>query len=213
MENQPNQPSKPANKSLWIVLVIVILALAGYGIYAYVSGNTNNANTTSNINSTINTNVAENSNSVGNINTTPTISGPTTYENSVIPFTLGIPASATVREQHVSSNIVNGIAYPSFTLAIMDSRVSGELIISNRATGFENEQTTSETQGQVDGKPVRIIESTRINTNSTPEKMIRYLFSPLNSGTMYEEMWISYPTDTQAQIQVFQSIVNNIKFK
>jgi hypothetical protein len=83
MENQPNQTPKPANKVQWIVLVIVILAVAGYGIYAYISRNTNNANNT---NPTVNTNHASNTNTLININTAINSSTPIT-ESSDYHFT------------------------------------------------------------------------------------------------------------------------------
>jgi hypothetical protein len=71
MENQPNQSPKPVNKSVWIVLVIVILVIAGYGIYALIvkdTDNTNNTNIPSNTNHAANTNASVNTNSSTNTN-------------------------------------------------------------------------------------------------------------------------------------------------
>jgi hypothetical protein len=71
MDNQPNQPTKQTSKALWIVLVVVILAIVGYSAYAYVWGNTNNAdntNTSTNINQGANVNVPMNTNSGANTN-------------------------------------------------------------------------------------------------------------------------------------------------
>ncbi|MEW5922367.1 MAG: hypothetical protein AB1746_00115 [Candidatus Zixiibacteriota bacterium] len=212
-------------RALGAVLLVAILVIAGYGIYAYFTSsendNSDNLNVALNVNERANANIpiitnnASNTNSVSNDNTNAaiTISGPTTYTNDVVPFSIAIPSTATIQEQYVSTTVVNGTTYPSFTIIITDSRVSGEMVISNRATGFETEQTTSETQGKIDEKPTRIVETTRTTTNSAPDNIRRYLFSPLNSGTMYEEMWISYPIDSQAQSQIFESIIEQIKLK
>ncbi|EKD56884.1 MAG: hypothetical protein ACD_58C00056G0002 [uncultured bacterium] len=75
-QNQP-QPAKPTNPAMWIVLVLVILGVAGYGLYAFVTGDTNdnqntnqvtNSNTAVNTNTTVNTNVNSNQMANSNIN-------------------------------------------------------------------------------------------------------------------------------------------------
>ncbi|MDD5039970.1 MAG: hypothetical protein PHY34_02360 [Patescibacteria group bacterium] len=109
---QTPQPTKPASKALWVVLLILVLAAAGYGVYAYLADqdneNTNqNANTSANTNSSVNastntsanTNAAVNTNSTANVNantntstnTNIDTSGWKTYENDTYNYSVQYP--------------------------------------------------------------------------------------------------------------------------
>ncbi len=187
---------------MWVILAI-ILSLAAVGVYWWWRTQTTNTNVVNNANIT--------ANNVGNTNTSVTISGPAKYENNVVPFTLDIPSTAIVREQHVSSTTINGIAYPSFTLSLIDSRVSGELTISNRDTGFETEMVLSESHGSIDGRPVRTVLSEGVDALGNSTTIKRWFFSPLNSGTRFESLWISYPVDSVEQTAYFDNVVSRIK--
>ena len=114
MENHLNQPkpTKPANKALRIVLVIVILAIAGYGIYAYISGNTN---TTLNMNAAVNTNTStksnsnlvSNINSPSNMNTTVNTSDWKTYNNDIYGFSVKYPSDFQSWEAELTAAVSN----------------------------------------------------------------------------------------------------------
>ncbi len=105
MDNQP-QPTKSTDKALWIVLIIVVLAIAGCGIYALVfnkdNENTNNANAVVNQNSNVvansnialnqNTNSAINGNANQNVNaenTNGSVSANQNSNTSIVSFTKG----------------------------------------------------------------------------------------------------------------------------
>lgn len=118
MDNQPNQPqsTKPSNKTLWAVLIIVILAVAGYGIYAYVSGNTNNnqntnlvanTNATTNVNTISNTNTVTNTATNLNANTTTNTNIDTsewkTYENNTYDYSIKYPNNWRVAEDYMKA--------------------------------------------------------------------------------------------------------------
>ena len=116
MENPPNQIPKPANKTLWTALAIVILIVAGYGVYAYTvrkdNDNTNNSrNTTANANLNINaiTNQTINTNTA--TNTTIDTSDWKTYTNSEFGFTVKTPESWNVTQTSVSRD---SFKYESF---------------------------------------------------------------------------------------------------
>lgn len=115
METQPNQHQKGGTKALWIVLIIVALAVVGYGIYAYVPGNTNNANN-ANVSVSINTdtdgnryadvnvqatildsNVAATSNQAININST-------TNTNTDLVSSTSLPINSSDNTNVVVSN-------------------------------------------------------------------------------------------------------------
>ncbi len=107
MDNQP-QASKPTNQALWIVLVIIIVAAAGYGLYAYFAGNTNNnANTVANTN-TANTNVATNTNGSNTntaTNTNVDMSGWKAYTNDKYRFTIQYPENLVSWEAELSPEV------------------------------------------------------------------------------------------------------------
>ena len=116
MDNQP-QPTKPTNKALWIVLIIVVLAIAGYGIYTLISNkdneNTNNTNSTVNQNTNVvaNANTVLNTNTAVNLNTNIDTSGWKNFSNNKYGFSVKMPQSWQVTQSSVNRDTFN---YESF---------------------------------------------------------------------------------------------------
>jgi hypothetical protein len=158
MENQQPQPSKPTNKALWIVLVIVILAIVGYGIYTYVSGrgneNTNNVNTTinqntnvtANSNTGLSTNTAVNTNTVANTNTavntntstntnTVDTTGWKTYKDQEYNYTLEYPKEWTYERIYLTKDPTNTFPVPIRYLIFYSPNKEYHLVIGIKKKG------------------------------------------------------------------------------
>lgn len=118
MENQQPQPTKSTNPVIWIILILVILVIAGYGIYVYFLGNTNkntntvsnvnvstneNVNKVSNTNTVVNANTPANTNTTTNTNTNVDTSGWKTYENDTYGYSVKYPREWRIAEDYMEA--------------------------------------------------------------------------------------------------------------
>jgi len=69
MNNQQFQPNQKPNQTIWIIAVVIVLAVAAYGIWTAMSGSNANNNTNTNIAVNQNANLNTNTNSAANTNT------------------------------------------------------------------------------------------------------------------------------------------------
>ena len=177
-------------------MVIILVVVVAGAIYA-ITRNEPTSNQNSNL--SLNANVHLNS------------KGWEVFIYNGIPLELHHPSTSQVSVQSNSSSTINGVNETTFTLVLTDSQISGEMVVSNRDTGFETEQIVSENQTTINSHKVRVIISTKSDTAGTITKMKRWLFSPFNPGTKFETLWISYPAGTAEQATFFDNIVSQVK--
>lgn len=208
MENQPNQPQKGGNKALWIVLVIVILAVAGYGIYALISSNannTNNANTTNNANQAVNTNNAVNTNSAANTNgnvnsatnantnsatnTNVDTSGWKTYTNSEYGYTMKYPSDWTYEDIYLTKDPLNAFQTPIKYSIFYSPGKQYHLIIGVKKASAQGSiyYRTSLGAGDIVSSRPEYIGAVKVNTWKLvyQGKANEIFFYPVGSGTTH----------------------------
>ena len=200
-------PNPVSTTWMWIVLVIIVVMVSG-GIYFFAQGQDANSNTT-NVAGAINTN--QNSNRNTGIVTNSDTPGWKKYSYVDQGIAFAAPATVGVQERLGETQVIDGRTYPDFTLVITDPSVVGELVFSSRETGFEADTVTAENTAELGGKSVRIVASER-SAGGEVARFKRYFFYPLNSGTIYEVYWISYPVDSAAQQAFFETIVQSLEF-
>lgn len=115
MDNPTNQPPKTTSRvTMWIVLIVVVIALGigAYFLFNQGSDNTNNANTAitnttsnKNVNSIGNTNVVNNSNTNSIANANVDTSRWKTYENGDYKITAKYPSDWKAVENTVTNQV------------------------------------------------------------------------------------------------------------
>ena len=84
MNNQQFQPNQKPNQTIWIIAVVIVLAVAAYGIWTAMSGSNANNNTNTNIAVNQNANLNTNTNSAANTNTSTNENANDNTNSSVI---------------------------------------------------------------------------------------------------------------------------------
>ncbi len=197
---------KPAQ----IVIAVAVLALLGVGVWWGVKGKNNNANNAANTNTSQNN--TSNVNSIVNFNGSISTYSPELqeYTNDELGISFRFPTDYSITENIGRPNETRRPAFGIYVDKSTDSTVGNELVISNRAVGFEEETILKSGSTTIDGKPVRW-EVTSEEISKVTHYTKRYLFSPLNLGSQYSEYWIAFPVDSDGENDVYEQIVQSIK--
>jgi hypothetical protein len=174
MDNPTNQPPKTTSRvTMWIVLIVVVIAL-GIGAYFLLNRggtNTNNANTAisnattnKNVNSTGSTNSVANSNTNTATNANIDTSGWKTYTNQTYNYSFKYPANSNINEEQNQITVYDANRTDEIVLVIIKGGIQD---VKNSIDTIQNLHAGDITETTLNGNKAYIIEVTHTTVKNT----------------------------------------------